>query len=98
METWRTLYWDSIRSRVMLKTIRFSDALLAGMATVLQRGNSNWMTRLTHLAVNNGENHLHGGLKGFDKVVWAGDNYNTPDGAVLNLTYTSKDLEEGYPR
>ena len=40
---------------------------------------------------------LHGGLKGFDKVVWAGDNYNTPEGAVLKLTYTSKDLEEGYP-
>jgi aldose 1-epimerase len=50
-----------------------------------------------NLAVNNGENHLHGGLKGFDKVLWTGDNYTTPDGAVLKLTYTSKDLEEGYP-
>ena len=49
------------------------------------------------LAVNNGQNHLHGGLKGFDKVVWAGDNYVTPEGSVLKLTYTSKDLEEGYP-
>lgn len=50
-----------------------------------------------NLAVNNAENHLHGGLKGFDKVLWTGDNYTTPDGAVLKLTYTSKDLEEGYP-
>ncbi len=50
-----------------------------------------------NLAVNNGPNHLHGGIKGFDKVVWAGDNYTTPDGAVLKLNYTSKDLEEGYP-
>lgn len=49
------------------------------------------------LAVNNGENHLHGGTKGFDKVVWTGDNYKTPDGAVVKLTYTSKDMEEGYP-
>jgi aldose 1-epimerase len=49
------------------------------------------------LAKNNGENHLHGGLKGFDKQVWAGDNYTIPEGAVLKLTYTSKDMEEGYP-
>jgi aldose 1-epimerase len=49
------------------------------------------------LAANNGPNHLHGGVKGFDKVVWTGDNYVTPDGSVLKLTYTSKDLEEGYP-
>lgn len=50
-----------------------------------------------NLAVNNGVNHLHGGIKGFDKMVWAGDAYSTPDGAVLKLTYTSRDLEEGYP-
>lgn len=46
------------------------------------------------LAANNGENHLHGGTKGFDKVVWkarqAGPNQ-------LELSYTSKDGEEGYP-
>jgi aldose 1-epimerase len=49
------------------------------------------------LAVNNGPNHLHGGVKGFDKVVWKADDYSAPDGAVLKLTYTSKDMEEGYP-
>jgi len=50
-----------------------------------------------NLAVNNNGNHLHGGMKGFDKVLWAADSYTTPDGAVLKLNYTSKDLEEGYP-
>jgi aldose 1-epimerase len=50
------------------------------------------------LAANNGPNHLHGGLKGFDKVVWklvevtAGE-----DRAWVKLTYLSKDGEEGYP-
>ncbi len=48
------------------------------------------------LAVNNNANALHGGLKGFDKVVWdaAALADNTPS---LTLNYTSKDGEEGYP-
>jgi len=49
------------------------------------------------LAVNNGPNALHGGLKGFDKVVWQARPMNTPDGPTLELTYFSKDGEEGYP-
>lgn len=49
------------------------------------------------LAVNNGENHLHGGLKGFDKVVWTGHEMKTPTGPAVVLTYLSKAGEEGYP-
>jgi len=45
------------------------------------------------LATNNGPNHLHGGLKGFDKVVWRGEPIK--DGVAF--TYTSRDGEEGYP-
>ncbi|PSL46240.1 aldose 1-epimerase [Chitinophaga niastensis] len=46
------------------------------------------------LAPNNNGNTLHGGLKGFDKIVWAA----TPvDDSSLQLIYTSKDGEEGYP-
>lgn len=45
------------------------------------------------LATNNGANHLHGGLKGFDKVAWEA----TEMGGGLQLTYLSKDGEEGYP-
>ncbi len=49
------------------------------------------------LAVNNGENHLHGGIKGFDKVVWIAKPLKVLNGAALQLTYLSKDGEEGYP-
>jgi aldose 1-epimerase len=45
------------------------------------------------LATNNGKHHLHGGLKGFDKVVWKATELT--DG--LQLTYLSRDGEEGYP-
>ena len=49
------------------------------------------------LAVNNGENHLHGGIKGFDKVVWTGHETQTKAGPAVVLNYLSKDGEEGYP-
>lgn len=49
------------------------------------------------LAVNNGPNHLHGGLKGFDKAVWAASEEKIQDGVALKLTHVSPDGEEGFP-
>ena len=49
------------------------------------------------LAKNNDDNHLHGGIKGFDKVVWTATENQTESTASLVLTYLSKDMEEGYP-
>lgn len=46
------------------------------------------------LAQNNGANSLHGGRKGFDKVVW---DVKAVDSSSITLHYLSKDMEEGYP-
>ena len=49
------------------------------------------------LAQNNGPNNLHGGVKGFDKVVWIARTSTTDNKVSLELTYLSKDMEEGFP-
>jgi aldose 1-epimerase len=49
------------------------------------------------LAANNGPNSLHGGLVGFDKVVWRAQPRTTSGGPALALTYLSRDGEEGFP-
>jgi len=49
------------------------------------------------LVTNNGPNHLHGGLVGFDKRIWKATTSEDQSGSHLKLTYTSADGEEGYP-
>jgi aldose 1-epimerase len=49
------------------------------------------------LPKNDGDNTLHGGIKGFNKKVWTAKELSTSDGEALELTYLSKDGEEGFP-
>lgn len=49
------------------------------------------------LAQNAGENHLHGGIKGYDKVLWSYSPFADIDRAGIMMSYLSFDMEEGYP-
>jgi aldose 1-epimerase len=49
------------------------------------------------LAANNGPHNLHGGNKGWDKVIWDAQTSETPEGPEIRFKYTSKDGEEGFP-
>ena len=49
------------------------------------------------LAANNGPNHLHGGVRGFNKVMWAAKTSAGEDGPAVEFRYVSLDGEEGYP-
>ena len=49
------------------------------------------------LAKNIGENHLHGGVSGFDKKLWQAEPFEEENEVGVMLSYISKDLEEGYP-
>ena len=45
----------------------------------------------------NGENHLHGGKKGFDRYIWKGEEVQNNEGVGAKFTFRSKDGDEGYP-
>ncbi|HEY8392666.1 MAG TPA: aldose epimerase family protein [Capillibacterium sp.] len=49
------------------------------------------------LACNDGNNHLHGGINGFHRVVWEAAGFEEKDGVGVELRYLAKDGEEGYP-
>jgi len=49
------------------------------------------------LAANDGKNTLHGGLKGFDKVIWMAGTIENKDEIGVKLVYLSPDMEEGFP-
>lgn len=74
----------------------FFGALIGRYGNRIAKGSFRIDTATYTLAKNNGANHLHGGDKGYDKVVWDAAAQTTSP-ASLTLHYLSKDGEEGYP-
>jgi aldose 1-epimerase len=75
----------------------FFGALIGRYGNRIAKGKFSLNGNEFTLATNDGSNHLHGGIKGFDKVVWSATETQTDSTASLVLTYLSKDMEEGYP-
>jgi aldose 1-epimerase len=89
------LGYDSLEG--YLKNNPYFGSIIGRYGNRIAGGKFSLNGRQYTLARNNGENHLHGGVKGFDKVVWQAKESNTKDGPSLTLSYVSKDGEEGYP-
>jgi aldose 1-epimerase len=81
-----------------LKTSPYFGALIGRYGNRIAFGKFTLDGQTYTLATNNGVNSLHGGLKGFDKVVWKVKEAEVGEhGPELELTYFSRDGEEGYP-
>ena len=75
----------------------YFGALIGRYSNRIAEGKFNLEGQEYTLAVNNGFNHIHGGLKGFDKVFWDAKTILNDSTVSLALSYLSKDMEEGYP-
>lgn len=80
-----------------IKSSPYFGAIIGRYGNRIAKGKFSLNGTTYTLATNDGQNHLHGGLKGFDKVVWSATEETAEHSASIKLSYTSKDMEEGYP-
>jgi aldose 1-epimerase len=89
------LGFDSIEP--YMKPQPYFGAVVGRYANRIAKGRFKLNGKEYKLAVNNGENALHGGIEGFNRRVWQARDVSGGGPHSLELTYTSKDMEEGYP-
>ena len=90
------LGYDSLAGYLNPETPYFG-AIVGRYGNRIARGRFTVDGQTYTLATNNGVNALHGGVKGFDKVVWEGQPFQTDTSVGVVLSYVSRDTEEGYP-
>jgi aldose 1-epimerase len=89
------LGYDSLAG--YLRESPYFGALIGRYGNRIARARFTLDGRSYTLAANNGVNHLHGGVRGFDKVLWTGEPVTTDSTVGVAFTYASPDGEEGYP-
>jgi len=80
-----------------LKNSPYFGAIVGRYGNRIGKGQFSLNGKEYSLPKNNGENTLHGGIKGFDKVIWKASEVKRKNGVGLRLSYLSKDGEEGFP-
>lgn len=80
-----------------IKNPSFFGALVGRYANRIDKGQFELNGEKYQLAVNSGGNHLHGGVTGFDKVLWQTKSFTTENSVGLVLTHFSPDGDQGYP-
>lgn len=75
----------------------FLGAIVGRYGNRIKNGKFRLNGKTYQLACNDGNNHLHGGVVGFSKVLWKAEPIVNKSGSLLKLTYVSPDGEEGYP-
>ena len=76
---------------------RFVGALIGRYANRIAKGRFVIDGGEYRVTVNEGENHLHGGHRGFHKVTWTADPFQAPEGPAVCFRHTSPDGDEGFP-
>src|SRR4029450_12822260 len=89
------LGFDSLDPYLTLS--RYFGAVVGRYGNRIARGQFTIDGRTFRLATNNGENHLHGGVKGFDKANWRGEPFERDGNVGVTFRHASPDGDEGYP-
>lgn len=89
------LGYDSVSEYV--KATPYFGATVGRIANRIKNAEFKLDGKQYKLAANNGPHSLHGGKKGWDKVIWEAQASDTADGPEIRFAYTSPDGEEGFP-